>query len=56
MGDVVTHVNGNPARSTEDVTGVIAELGVGDTITLRIFREGEEFDVTVKLVDVTDVY
>lgn len=56
VGDVVTHVNGNPARSTEDVTGVIAELGVGDTLTLRIFREGEEFDVTVKLVDVTDVY
>ena len=55
-GDVITHVNGNPALTTEDVTGAIAELGVGDAITLRIFREGEEFDVTVKLVDVTDVY
>lgn len=56
VGDVVTHVNGDPARSTEDVTGVIAGLGVGDTLTLRIFRNGEAFDVTVKLVDVTDVY
>lgn len=56
VGDVVTHVNGSPARSTEDVTGVIADLGVGDSITLRIFREDKSFDVTVKLVDVTDVY
>ncbi|MBE6968680.1 MAG: PDZ domain-containing protein [Ruminococcaceae bacterium] len=56
VGDVVTRVNGNPARTTEDVTGVIAELGVGDTLTLSLFRDGSEFDVTVKLVDVTDVY
>ena len=56
VGDVITHVNGSPARSTEDVTGLIAELSVGDTLTLSIFREGEEFDVTVELVDVTDVY
>jgi len=56
VGDVVTHVNGKAAESTEDVTGLIADMQVGDTLTLSIFREGERFDVTVKLVDVTDVY
>ena len=56
VGDVVTRVNGREARSTEDITGLIAEMGVGDSLTLTIFRDGGEFDVTVKLVDVTDVY
>lgn len=56
VGDVITHVNGKPAHVTEDVTGIIDGMDVGGTLTLRIFRNGESFDVTVKLVDVTDVY
>lgn len=62
VGDIVTHVNGKAAAVTTDVTGVIAQMQVGDTLTLTVFRpdpkgeSGESFDVKVKLVDVNDVY
>ena len=60
-GDILLSVNGNPAKTTEDVTGVIKELSVGDTMDLSFWRSGENgeaeyYDVTVKLVDVNDVY
>ncbi len=60
-GDIITAVNGSPVTSTEDVTSVIATLKVGDTMTLTVWRSdgngGEAtFAVTVKLVDVTQVY
>jgi serine protease Do len=57
-GDVVTAVNGSAVTATEEVTAVIRSLEVGDTMTLTIYRKdtGKSFDVTVMLVDVTDVY
>lgn len=55
-GDIVTHVNGSPALDTADVTDLIALMEVGDTLTLTVFRDGESFDVTVRLVDVSDIY
>jgi len=60
-GDILTAVNGKPVADTEDVTGVIAGLNVGDTMKLSIWRSGEngevsQFDVTVALVDVSDIY
>ena len=59
-GDVITAVNGKGVKTTTDVTDVIAELRVGDTMTLSVWRKdggsNKAFDVTVKLVDVIDVY
>ena len=59
-GDIVTAVNGTPVTTTDEVTDVIKELTVGDTMVLTIWRSdkngGSTFDVTVKLVDVTEVY
>ena len=60
-GDVITAVNGIPVTTTSQVTGMIAELSVGDTMTLSIWRQEKNkepvtFDCTVSLVDVTDVY
>ena len=59
-GDIITAVNGAPVTKSSEVTDVIAQLGVGDTMVLSVWRrEGSEptsFDVTVRLVDVNDVY
>lgn len=55
-GDVLLAANGTELSVNEDLTGSIAGLGVGDEITLTVWHEGETRDVTVKLVDVNDVY
>ena len=55
-GDIITHVNGEPARSTDDILNVKNALSVGDTITFTIWREGESFDVDVALVEYNDIY
>ena len=56
VGDIITHVNGEPAKSTDDILMVKNTLSVGDTITFTIWREGKSFDVDVALVEYNDVY
>ena len=55
-GDVLLAANGTELSVNEDLTGIIAGLTVGDELTLTVWHEGETRDVTVKLVDVNDVY
>ena len=59
-GDIITAVNGNPVKTTADVTDVIADLHVGDTMVLTVWRKElsgvRTFDVTVALKDVIEVY
>lgn len=56
VGDIITHVNGEPAKSTDDILTVKNKLSVGDTITFTVWREGKSFDVDVALVEYNDVY
>ena len=60
IGDIVTAVNGKPVTATEELTDMIRQLSVGDTMVLTVWRQeggsGRSFDVTVALVDVMDVY
>ena len=55
QGDIITAVNGSPASATSDILTVKNTLGVGDTITFTIWRDGETFDVDVTLVDENDL-
>ncbi len=55
-GDIITAVNGEPAKTTEDIVRVKNALYVGDSITFTIWRNGEIFDVEVVLVDFNDIY
>ena len=55
-GDIITAVNGEPAKTTEDIVRVKNALYVGDSITFTIWRNGEIFDVAVVLVDFNDIY
>jgi len=43
-------------RTTEDIVAAKESLGIGDTMTFTIWREGESFDVDVALVEYNDVY
>lgn len=55
-GDVVTAANGTPVTTTEDISDIKNELQVGDVIVLTIWRNGEELEIPVTLVDTNDIY
>ncbi len=55
-GDIVTAVNGQPVETTEEVSAIKDQFGVGDSLTFTIWREGETFDVDVVLMDTNDIY
>ena len=55
-GDIITAVNGEPAKSSNDILQVRNGLSVGDTMTFTIWREGETFDVEVAMVEYNNIY
>lgn len=55
-GDVLTHVNGIQVLTTQDVLDIRDQYGVGDTLTLTIFRDGVSFDVQIELYDINKLY
>ena len=55
-GDIVTAVNGTPVTTTEEINAMKQDLNVGDSMDFTIWRKGESFTVTVKLVDTIDIY
>lgn len=56
VGDVVTAVNGQPVKETNDVAVIKDKLSVGDTITLTVWRNGETMDIDIVLMDTNDLY
>ena len=55
-GDIVTAVNGTPVTTTEEINAMKQDLNVGDSMDFTVWRKGESFTVTVKLVDTIDIY
>ena len=55
-GDILTAVNGEKVTTTYEVNAIKERFGVGDTLTLTLYRDGETFDVDVMLVDTNDIY
>ena len=47
--DIITEMDGNPVTSIADISGYIAAMKPGDTISLTIVRSGEELEVEVTL-------
>lgn len=56
VGDIVTAVNGQPVKTTEEVAAIKNQFGVGDSLTFTIWREGQTFEVDVVLMDTNDIY
>ena len=48
-GDCILAVDGAEVASASQVTGLIAEKSVGDSITLTVLRNNQEQSVTVTL-------
>ena len=51
VGDVIVQANGTDVATIDDLNAVKAGLGVGDTISLHIYRDGEYLDISVTLVE-----
>jgi serine protease Do len=55
VGDIITAVNGVPCATVSDVGTQMKGLGVGDSLTLTVWRDGAEFTVDVALVEQNDM-
>ena len=50
-GDIITKVEGKPISGMEEVISAVNEHKPGDDLTLTVWRDGQQRDVTVKLGD-----
>jgi len=48
-GDVLIELNGRPLRSIEQMQNYMRTAKPGQKVTLRIWRDGRTFDLTVTL-------
>ena len=55
-GDVLVAADGKVLHETDDLLAIRDSKGVGDLLTLTIFRGGETFDVDVELYDLRTLY
>jgi 2-alkenal reductase len=53
LGDVITHVNGYPVRSIEDLAAELQNIGVGESADLTVLRDGVARVVQVLVMDVS---
>ncbi|MFH1993732.1 MAG: DegQ family serine endoprotease [Pseudomonadota bacterium] len=47
--DVILAVNGNKVESSRDLTRLIADIGVGETATIKVLRDGSTKTLTAKV-------
>ena len=52
--DVIQEVNGTPINDDNPLPNVVSRYQVGETITLKILRDGEQLDVEVTLERIPD--
>ena len=50
-GDIITHVNGTQVKTVAEINKIKNNYKVGDTITLSIYRSGQEFDLEIILTE-----
>ena len=55
-GDILTAIDGQSVSSTSDVAAIRDTRSVGDSLRFTIWRQGETFEVDVRLMDTNDVY
>ena len=51
VGDIIVEVNGVPVTTIAEVNAVKAETGVGGSMTVKVFREGDYLEITFILAD-----
>ncbi len=53
IGDIITHVNGEPVTSVHELAQALFEIGVGKEVRLTVVRGGESRQVTVEIMDIS---
>jgi 2-alkenal reductase len=51
--DVITAANGQPVHSMSDLANVLEDVGVGNTVTLTVVRDGRSRSVDVPVADIS---
>ena len=55
-GDIILEADGTPVVKTAELNDLKNKLKVGDSITLKIWRDGKEVQISVMLMDTNEVY
>lgn len=55
-GDILLAIDGQSVTTTEEVAAIRDTKGVGDSLRFTIWRQGETFEVDVRLMDTNDIY
>ncbi|MBO6040202.1 MAG: trypsin-like peptidase domain-containing protein [Oscillospiraceae bacterium] len=55
-GDILTAVNGTPVTTTDEVNDIKNQFKVGDRLHFDIWRDGEELEFDVQLLDTNYIY
>ena len=55
-GDILLSIDGQSVSATEEVAAIRDTKGVGDSMRFTIWRQGETFEVDVRLMDTNDIY
>ena len=54
-GDIITSIDGQSVISTEEFNRIKNQYSAGDQVPLTVYRNGEEYSVTVTLMDRADL-
>ncbi|MDE5854428.1 MAG: trypsin-like peptidase domain-containing protein [Ruminococcus sp.] len=54
VGDVIIGINDEAVTTTDELNSIKNRFKAGDTITLKIYREGEDIDISVVLHDANE--
>lgn len=49
IGDVITSIDGTQVKTIDELNEVKNKHKIGDTVTLKVFRDGKNIDIQVKL-------
>jgi serine protease Do len=50
-GDIVTKLNGKPVDNVQQLRNTVAMTAPGSDVTMSVFRDGKERDVTIKIAE-----
>jgi 2-alkenal reductase len=53
LGDVITHVDGRPVHTLAEFAEQLEKVGIGNTATLTVLRDGRTMSVSVAVIDIS---
>jgi 2-alkenal reductase len=56
LGDVITHANGRPVGSIEELARELDSAGIGSSIEIRVKRHGETREVELGVIDIAESF